>query len=242
MWDKQFIIEDSSRRDLVYVYVRDLEIVIRFYRLDDFYAFCHWMENRWVRIKNLLMFYLEYDLPRFVSTHASMDRRIARLKKLLKILENENITPWIDIGDNYFLNNSTIFFRKILDHLDFSDILSILDAYRNEFHRVRDKVHQYLYPILKRNLEHFWTLKGIYAKRDVELEISSALLSSEPEYHIKSKKHSDYLKKKQFYEILNKMIYRSKKKIKHNFELAEFLHVCVKFPGEETKWKQGKHH
>jgi len=208
-------------------------IIKLFFRsIEEFYCFCRWLEERWCnKISNLVEYYLDYDMPMFVYTHAAMSRRIERLKNLLYILGNENITESVYRGDSEdFVHCRSVFLDEILSRFRFNDIINVLKAYEDEIHRVRDKVHRFIYPILRSRLETLQNIHGVfeYGKLHMEIECHynrifydvDVLKWGKLEKHITDDKT-------EFYKILDKMLNRRNKKIEQDLEV-EILHKLVK--------------
>ena len=92
---------------------------------------------------NLVKLLLENDLKRyFLGTHNRMDRTLARLKKFMYIARQESAElPFTDL------------FRLVFR--DLNNIIDILEYYKDDVHRVRDKVHELVYPVLRDTLRRF---------------------------------------------------------------------------------------
>jgi hypothetical protein len=101
--------------------------------------------------RKLFKLYIEYDIEHcgFTGTHMNMDRRIARLKKLLRLLEEYHVSLPSWCGPCY-----SISFRELLYPLtEPLWELSIILSRFNDIHRIRDKIHEFIYPILRWRLD-----------------------------------------------------------------------------------------
>ena len=96
-------------------------------------------------VSRLVTIYEEYDLPQFTSTHRAMTRRIIRLRKLVRILEN------LACEKDYYVLSVGKVLRPVTDRL--RETIELLEFFKGEFHRDRDKVHQYTYPYILSLLE-----------------------------------------------------------------------------------------
>ena len=86
-----------------------------------------------------------YDMQQFISTHSCMDRRIARLRKLLRILDSISLEVDTLYSGRCYVTVKQLA-KPVIEVLE--DVLRVLQHFRGEYHRVRDRVHQYLYPII----------------------------------------------------------------------------------------------
>ena len=96
-------------------------------------------------VESLVRVTKAYDMPQFISTHSCMDRRVARLMKLLKILDS----LWLEV-DTLYSGRYCVSFKQlarpaveVLEH-----VLRVLEYFKGRYHRSRDRVHQYLYPVI----------------------------------------------------------------------------------------------
>ncbi len=95
-------------------------------------------------VGKLVNVYVEYDLPQWVSTHSAMARRVARLKKLLRILDEMYLK--ISVGNRGLLVSVGNLLQPVTARL--REIVEVLEFFRDEVHRVRDRVHTFVYPAL----------------------------------------------------------------------------------------------
>ena len=134
----------------------DWSITIEAKTPETFLALLDWLEGIYRKgYAQLFLFYLEYDMPQFVSTHNAMDRRLARLKKLINLFFHDLIR----------VNNITyVPLKDILtrEYETLRRIIMILDAFNNEIHRIRDKIHSFIYPILRREIEKLLKIEVHY--------------------------------------------------------------------------------
>ncbi len=101
------------------------------------------MSKKWLGLKKLIDIIIE-DLALLRGTHAAKNRFIARLRKLVNLLEDTYVegtyTGFINVGD-------------MLGLTDIKEYIEVLNAFRSDYHRVRDKAHELVYPHLKSELE-----------------------------------------------------------------------------------------
>jgi len=106
-----------------------------------------WFKENHRRLSSLVNIIIDYDLPMLTGTHSMMSRRIARLKKFIKILEF--ICVRADLSMILLHNLFTIEYEAL------KEIVDALKLVEEETHRPRDWVHQLIYPYLRRTLEQF---------------------------------------------------------------------------------------
>jgi len=104
-------------------------------------------------VNRLIDLYLSYDMPMFISTHSAMTRRIQRLEKLLKIIGSISCDVRVPYGD--YDMPTPVFLDRLLEPFinRIRDIIIVLKHFKDHFHRDRDKVHQFVYPILRNLLD-----------------------------------------------------------------------------------------
>jgi len=120
--------------------------------VNDPQAFLSYIDflNKWTQLSKLIDIYIKYDLPQLVSTHNAMDRRVERLRKLIKLLRNSFIDIKSYEGTCYSVSLADLMY-PIITELD--EIVKLLEMYKNSIHRIRDRVHSYVYPYLRQLLE-----------------------------------------------------------------------------------------
>jgi len=94
------------------------------------------------------------DLAGLRGTHACKNRTIARLKKFVRILG--------EIGGGYELYHVSLYtlFRDKID--DLKEMIEALETVRNEYHRVRDPVHELFYPHIREILEDLREIRIVF--------------------------------------------------------------------------------
>ena len=85
------------------------------------------------------------DLAMLRGTHTRKNRVIARLKKFLRVVN--------ELGFKGYYNEEA---SKL------KEIIRVLEAVKDEFHRVRDPIHELIYPRLRDVLEEFMKAKIKY--------------------------------------------------------------------------------
>ena len=202
-------------------------LVIEVHNLENFIKLYKCLARIHPIVSLLITIYEEYDLPQFISSHNAMTRRIARLGKLTKILEN------MECGEEAPFTVAGKILRPITDRL--RKIIDVLSFFKGEFHRDRDKVHQYVYPYLLTLLE---TLKDdwimafptytaiprvelvarIGSEPRIELEIETQNLMTTKELllrvieHLARKHRSPYDQIQVLHEIAEKIARRKERK------------------------------
>jgi len=94
------------------------------------------------------------DLAGLRGTHAWKNRTIARLKKFLRIL--------MEIGGDWGLHHVSLYTLFEEKTEDLKEIIEALETVKNEYHRVRDPVHELFYPHIRGILEDLRTIRIIY--------------------------------------------------------------------------------
>jgi len=104
-------------------------------------------------VDRLIDLYLLYDMRMFISTHDAMTRRIQRLEKLLRIIGSISCEVREPRGD--YDATVFVFLDKLLEPVisKIREIIVILKHFKGYFHRDRDKVHQFVYPVLRNLLD-----------------------------------------------------------------------------------------
>jgi len=95
---------------------------------------------------DLVQLIIENDVRgHFIGTHSSMNRTLARLRKLRYIMSHYNAVSHVAVVslDKLFVNITR----------DLDRAINALMFFKGEYHRVRDRVHQLVYPILRKTLE-----------------------------------------------------------------------------------------
>ena len=95
-------------------------------------------------VDNLVDLFIEYDMAQFAATHSAMDRRLARLRKLLRILGS--ITFDVRTPSGVYSASLAKLFDPVTERIE--KVLSILEFYRGKVHRDRDRVHEFLHPVI----------------------------------------------------------------------------------------------
>ena len=90
-------------------------------------------------VSKLVDVVVEYDMSQFVSTHSVMSRRVARLRKLLRIIDS----MWCE--DVAFISLSAIL-KPVVKRLETA--VEILEHFSNHVLRDRDRVHTFIYPYI----------------------------------------------------------------------------------------------
>lgn len=178
-------------------------------------------------VSRLVTIYEEYDLPQFTSTHNAMTRRVARLRKLVRILENLTCEK-----DHYILAIGKVL-RPVTDRL--RRAIELLEFFKGEYHRDRDRVHEYTYPYILSLLEtlkddwvmvlHTYTaiprielVARINTEPRIELEIETTTFMTTRELPLRAiehlaKKHPDtYDQIQALHEIAEKIVRRKERK------------------------------
>lgn len=109
-----------------------------------FYKLYKCMKKYKRSLETLVDIYLEYDVPQFISSHTGMTRRVQRLRKLLRILDE------ITCPDTYVVKMSDIL-RPVVERL--RPITDTLLLFKDSVHRLRDKVYTYTLPAIQQLLE-----------------------------------------------------------------------------------------
>ncbi len=127
------------------------------------------------------------DLEYLHGTHSAKDRCIARIKKFIRILG--------ELGITYpFITSFYSLLKPIL--IDIEKILLAMSRVKNEYHRVRNPIHELLYPRLRRNLEAIANVSIKYVvvdKYKAKLEyIVDFAIDDKPSLKIMVNKHYDY--------------------------------------------------
>ena len=86
------------------------------------------------------------DLEGLRGTHSWKNRTIARLKKFIRVMEN--ITGWMGAWPVSLYE----LYKEDLDELQ--DIIKAMESVKDNFHSVRDPVHELFYPYIMRILKH----------------------------------------------------------------------------------------
>jgi len=184
-----------------------------------------YIDNEYGGFANLVKLIIEDDLEHLLGTHHAMDRTLARLKKLRYIMRNRWITgnPALTY-DKIFLNTS-----KRLDR-----VISAMDHFKGDYHRVRDRVHQLLYPILRKTLEQYLTVKIYYKTQRWDYNVYLLcrfhynLFTDEDEkdcYLYHGDKVVLKLKPKDVYTILDKQIERIDRRDETRYNEYEYLKI-----------------
>ena len=99
------------------------------------------------RIEPLVSTYTLYDIAMngVIGTHDNMHRRLARLRKLHRI-----VVAMGDYKDRYWIDADDVF-APVLDLLGL--VIDAMESFRNSVRRVRDRVHEFVYPLLRRSLD-----------------------------------------------------------------------------------------
>jgi len=112
-------------------------------------------------VDRLVDLYLSYDMRMFISTHDAMTRRVQRLEKLLKIIGSISCDVREPYRDYDMSTPTPIFLDRLLDPVisRIEDIITILKHFEEYVHRYRNKVHQFVYPVLRNllgTLQNSW--------------------------------------------------------------------------------------
>ncbi len=91
------------------------------------------------------------------GTHSAMNRYVARLAKLIRVLEGSTLTLE---GRGYHIISFLDMFPKAKSELKAA--LTVLTRYRDSYHRVRDRVHELMYPIIRRALEDLMAITIVH--------------------------------------------------------------------------------
>ena len=105
--------------------------------------------SKWLAVKSLVDVIIS-DLAMLRGTHSVKDRFIARLKKFLRLLDD----VCVKVGFMTYVCLSELLDVELLRRY-----ASILEAFKGEYHRVRNKVHELLYPHLHAELERLKEVK-----------------------------------------------------------------------------------
>jgi len=152
---------------------------------------------------------IKNDLEKhFIGTHSEMDRTLSRLYKLRYIISQQDIKtyPPIEYED---------LFKCIVE--DYDRILNALSFFKESFHRVRDRVHELIYPIIRKTLERFLYVRVYYkffSNRGDEVYIKCEFeypMYRKPEVECRLVRGDDVVRKlstNDVYEILDKQIRR----------------------------------
>jgi hypothetical protein len=197
------------------------DIIVRDIRL--YRGLIKWFKENHHRLSSFINILIKYDLPLLVYTHNAMDRRIARLKKFLRILKYKTVyVEWTNIS-----------LRKVfeIEYNALREIIDSMELVREDFHRPRDWVHQLIYPYLLSTLESFMCKTIWYEPRgyDTKYHISSSFHynrytneeSITTTFHLKNKWIS--LNWTQLMELLEKIIERENKKKHHHEEDLDII-------------------
>lgn len=90
-------------------------------------------------VSKLVDVVVEYDMSQFASTHSVMSRRVARLRKLLRIINS----MWCE--DTGFVSLGAIL-KPVTKRLE--NAIEILKHFDGYVHRDRDRVHTFIYPYI----------------------------------------------------------------------------------------------
>lgn len=123
-------------------------VVVRAYSIEDFYGLYGEVKKAFPFIMRMVGLYALYDLQSFVSTHHAMNRRIARLNKLLRILDK----TYLEFGGSRWC---VVPYSRVVEPLYtiLKNIVLALEHVRGSVHRFRDKVHEFVFPVLQTVLE-----------------------------------------------------------------------------------------
>ena len=90
-------------------------------------------------VSKLVDVIVEYDMSQFVSTHGAMSRRVARLRKLLRIIDS------MCCEDTWIVSLGAIL-KPVTKRLE--NAIEILKHFDGYVHRDRDRVHTFMYPYI----------------------------------------------------------------------------------------------
>ncbi|MEM0325815.1 MAG: hypothetical protein QW733_02115 [Desulfurococcaceae archaeon] len=116
----------------------------------DFYSFI----DRYYPLIDALTDVLIKDLDRLLGVHKNKNKVIARFRKFTKLMRE--IEGWVEAGTVSLYD----LFEEYIDELE--KYIKAMDAVRYDKHRVRDRVHNLLYPYLKQCLQQL---------KDIELRV-----------------------------------------------------------------------
>jgi len=110
--------------------------------IEKYYRIVKWFVENFGKVCKLISLYEYYDMRNFVGSHLPMSRRVIRLNKLIYLLENIYVYTGIPYSE---------FFRE--EVLALKDIVDVLKFYEDEIHRIRDKVHRFVYTVIQHIFE-----------------------------------------------------------------------------------------
>ena len=163
--------------------------------------------KKWLGLRKLVDVVIS-DLVLLRGTHSAKDRCIARLRKLVRILEDTYVRPdvWVtDVG-------SLLGLDKLREYIE------VLEAFRNEYHRVRDKVHELLYPHLRSELERIKDVKLWFSSTEWHYHGLGLLITFNDEVsaelELKRPRRTKYLSLGEAVDILRKIVERKERRRK----------------------------
>jgi len=140
------------------------------------YDLCKCLRDVKPVVDRLVGLYLSYDMARFISTHDAMTRRVRRLEKLLRVVGSITCKVREPHGD-YEVGVPVSLDRLLAPAIErVRDVIAILKHFEGYEHRRRDKVHQFVYPVLANalnTLKNSWHVAFITQYGVVGIELSA---------------------------------------------------------------------
>jgi len=167
-------------------------------------------------IRGLIDLYVMYDLPQWVSTHNAMTRRLVRLKSLKRLLSSIDVEYHDVNGRGYYLSFSDLA-KPLINALD--TIIEVLESFKDEWHRYRDRAHRFVYPILRRVFEALREGPELYYKAWITAYPSLTFTADKHgvEMRLKAPKKwiSRYLSDEEAKALFDKLIQRRLRRLTH---------------------------
>jgi len=191
-----------------------LDTIVVDYSPEMYRELVEFFEKRYSGFADLIKLIISNDLiNHFIGTHNSMNRTVFRLCKLRYIISQKDVVKYSPLGFNKL-------FTAILE--DYDRAINALLFFKGDHHRVRDKVHELMYPIIRGILERFLTVRvyyRMYSRRFSNVYIKCVFryqMYREMESDCWLVRDDDIVKKlstREIYEILSKQIQRRDKRI-----------------------------
>lgn len=179
-------------------------------KLIDFFS-----SKKWAGIRGLIDLVIR-DLGMLRGTHASKKRFIRRLRKLIYVLDS----VFVDVGIGWASLNSLLELNRLRKYV------IILEAFEDNVHRIRDRVHALVYPHLRRELERIqrvevWFTKDDWYYRRVAINVDFG----DGVAYLMVKDTANYLTLKEVRGILKKIIEREERHKRYEEVGLSLIHI-----------------